>query len=384
MYELALFAGAGGGMLGGVLLGWRTVCAVEFDSHCREVLLRRQQDGVFSLFPIWDDVRTFGRKDEESGPFVEEVGRLAAMEDLVVTAGFPCQPYSVAGKGAGELDERNLWPDTIRVIREVGPRFVFLENVPRLLCFDYFGQILGDLGEAGYDAEWDVISAAEVGAPHLRKRLWIFCWKKDLAYADGDEHMRNAGELGRETKAIHGERGEFAEESRCRGEKVGKMAHAEGVGRQESVEDDRGHDEERIRSHAVVGREVGSDSDADGKRESGREAAEVDGLGGDQGRKKSEVLQTFDWWAADPADADGKFSNVREDASDESAGHGSGSEKCVSRYDRWGIESGLGRVADGVADRVDRLRAVGNGQVPLVAAAAFVVLSRRAGFEFVD
>ena len=122
MYELALFAGGGGGILGGTLLGWQTVCAVEFDSYCREIMLRRQRDGMLPLFPIWDDVRTFGREDETSGPFVEEIGRLASLEDVVVTAGFPCQPYSAAGKQEGESDERNLWPDTIRIVREVGPQ----------------------------------------------------------------------------------------------------------------------------------------------------------------------------------------------------------------------------------------------------------------------
>lgn len=108
MNELALFAGAGGGILGGILSGFRTVCAVEIEPYCREVLLRRQRDGVLPLFPIWDDVQTFD-------------GRAWRGLVDVVTAGFPCQPFSVAGKNAGESDERNLWPETIRVIWEVGP-----------------------------------------------------------------------------------------------------------------------------------------------------------------------------------------------------------------------------------------------------------------------
>lgn len=160
MNELALFAGAGGGILGSLLAGHGTVCAVEMEPYCREVLLRRQRDGVLPLFPIWDDVRTF-----DGRPWRGTVDR--------ITAGFPCQPFSVAGSRRGQDDERNLWPDTIRIIREVGPQFVLLENVPGLLSLDYFGQILGDLASAGLDAKWDVISAAEVGAPHLRKRLWI-------------------------------------------------------------------------------------------------------------------------------------------------------------------------------------------------------------------
>ena len=160
LYELALFAGAGGGILGTKLLGWRVVCAVEINPYCREVLLRRQEEGILEAFPIWDDVRTFDGK-----PWRGKVD--------VVTAGFPCQPWSVAGKQRGEVDERNLWPDTIRIIGEVRPRYCLLENVPNLLVHEYFGTILRDLAESGYDARWKVISAAEVGAPHLRNRIWV-------------------------------------------------------------------------------------------------------------------------------------------------------------------------------------------------------------------
>lgn len=168
MNVLELFAGAGGGILGSRLLGHRTVCAVEIYPYCREILLRRQEEGHLEPFPVWDDVRTF-----DGQPWRGVVD--------VVSAGFPCQPFSAAGDQRGECDDRNMWPDTMRIIREVRPRFAFLENVPGLLSFDYFGQILGDLATAGFDARWEVVSAAEVGAPHIRKRLWI------LAHANGLE-----------------------------------------------------------------------------------------------------------------------------------------------------------------------------------------------------
>jgi len=177
MNELALFAGAGGGILGGRLLGWRTVCAVEKEPYCREVLLRRQRDGVLPLFPIWDDVRTFDGK-----PWRGLVD--------VVSAGFPCQPFSCAGRRRGADDDRNLWPETCRVLREVGPCFALLENVPGLLATDYFGGILGDLAEAGFDACWDVVSAAECGAPHLRKRLWVVAHPKSSELRVGSRRRR--------------------------------------------------------------------------------------------------------------------------------------------------------------------------------------------------
>ena len=160
MNELALFAGAGGGILGGILCGFRTVCAVEIEPYCREVLLRRQHDGVLPLFPIWDDIKTFDGRG------------WSGLVDII-TAGFPCQPFSIAGRRKGEADERNLWPETARVIREVRPRWCLLENVPGLLGSGYFGRILGDLAESGYSVRWDCIPASAVGAPHRRDRLWI-------------------------------------------------------------------------------------------------------------------------------------------------------------------------------------------------------------------
>lgn len=185
MNELALFAGAGGGLYGTLLLGWRPICAVERDRYRRACLLARQRDGTFPQFAIHDDVRTF--------PAYLFRGRVD-----VVTAGFPCQPFSLAGSRKGHEDERNLWPETIRVIRDVRPRFAFLENVPGLLRSGYFGRVLGDLAECGYDAEWCVLGADDVGAPHRRKRLWI------LAYADAGrlESERSCGLLDGERTAL--------------------------------------------------------------------------------------------------------------------------------------------------------------------------------------
>lgn len=166
MRELSLFTGVGGGLLGTKLLGWTCVCAVEIEPYCQEVLVRRQADGWLDPFPIWPNVRTFdgtawrGRVD-------------------VVTAGFPCQPFSVAGKRRGADDERNGWPDTARIIGEVRPRYALLENVPGLLDSGYFGRVLGDLADLGYDATWGVFSASGSGAPHPRRRLWM------VAHANG-------------------------------------------------------------------------------------------------------------------------------------------------------------------------------------------------------
>ncbi|HBO5316107.1 TPA: DNA cytosine methyltransferase [Pseudomonas aeruginosa] len=160
MNELALFAGAGGGILGGHLLGWRTVCAVEFEPYAASVLVARQNNGILPPFPIWDDVRTF-----DGRPWRGLVD--------VVSGGFPCQDISAAGNGAGIDGERSgLWREMARIVGEVRPRFVFVENSP-LLVRRGLAVVLGELTELGYDARWCVMGAADVGAPHQRDRIWI-------------------------------------------------------------------------------------------------------------------------------------------------------------------------------------------------------------------
>jgi DNA (cytosine-5)-methyltransferase 1 len=166
MRELALFAGAGGGILGGLLLGWRTVCAVELDPYARSVLLARQRDGCLEPFPIWDDVRTF-----DGHPWRGYVD--------VVSGGFPCQDISAAGKGAGITGERSgLWTEFARIIGEVRPRYALVENSP-MLTSRGLGTVLGDLAALGYDARWGVLGAHHVGAPHKREQIWIVDYAKE-------------------------------------------------------------------------------------------------------------------------------------------------------------------------------------------------------------
>jgi DNA (cytosine-5)-methyltransferase 1 len=158
--ELALFAGAGGGILGGHLLGWRTVCAVERDAYAASVLVARQNDKSLPVFPIWSDVTTF-----DGRPWRGLVD--------VISGGFPCQDISAAGKGAGIGGARSgLWSEFARIISEILPRYVFVENSP-LLTKRGIDRVLGDLAKMGYDARWCVLGADDCGAPHERKRIWI-------------------------------------------------------------------------------------------------------------------------------------------------------------------------------------------------------------------
>ena len=160
MNELALFAGAGGGILGGKLLGWRTVCAVEINAYAASVLLARQIDGCLAAFPVWDDVRTF-----DGVPWRGVVD--------VVSGGFPCQDIALPGRGEGITGARSgLWKEMARIVGEVRPSFVLVENSPALRGRG-LSVVLGDLARMGYDARWGNLSASRVGAPHERNRLWI-------------------------------------------------------------------------------------------------------------------------------------------------------------------------------------------------------------------
>lgn len=158
--ELALFAGAGGGLLASELLGWNTVGAVEIEKYPREVLLQRQWDGMLNKFPIWDDVCTF-----DGTPWRGSVD--------VISGGFPCQDISSAGKGEGLTGSRSrLWFEYLRIIEEVKPKYVFAENSPNLRTKG-LGTIIQGLTGLGYDVRWGVLGAGHVGSIHERKRMWV-------------------------------------------------------------------------------------------------------------------------------------------------------------------------------------------------------------------
>lgn len=137
----------------------RTVAHVERDAYAAATLVARMEGAQLDRAPIWDDLATF-----DGRPWRGRVD--------IVTAGFPCQPFSTAGKRAGVDDDRWLWPQIARIVGDVGPRYVFLENVPGLVRRG-LPYVLADLAALGFDAEWGLLSAAAVGAPHKRERWWL-------------------------------------------------------------------------------------------------------------------------------------------------------------------------------------------------------------------
>lgn len=316
MNELALFAGAGGGILGGKLLGWRTVCAVERDAYAAQILAQRQNDGVLEPFPIWSDVCSFDGK-----PWRGIID--------VVSGGFPCQDISAAGKGAGIEGERSgMWKEMARIIGEVRPTYAFVENSP-MLTTRGLGTVLADLASLGFDAEWGVLSAADVGAPHRRERIWILGrnseWK--LANANVCRHQNGQAEINTTNARLNAQC-----ESCSSGSNVAHTRCEHGGERNATRMATSSQEWTASAIHNQPGCEgfnqISNSNSAQLKRN-------CSAIG---------VHQEYTnigypcWWEAEP---------------------------------------NVGRVADGVAFTVDRLKAIGNGQVPLCAATAFELLKGR-------
>ncbi len=174
MYELHLFAGAGGGVLAGMLLGHRCIGAVEIDPYCRGVLAARQADGTLPTFPVFTDVRTF-----DARPYR---GRAD-----IVAGGFPCQAFSSASRGRRVADD--LWPEMLRVVADVAPRYVFAENVSR----EAIDQAADDLESLGYSTRCTALSAADLGADHIRSRYWLLAHADDQGELCGGQYAEMAG-----------------------------------------------------------------------------------------------------------------------------------------------------------------------------------------------
>ena len=360
----SLFAGIGGIDLGLERAGWRGRWQVEYEPFCQRVLAKH-----------WPDVQRYGDIHDVDWSSVEPV-------DLVA-GGFPCQPFSVAGQRRGMDDNRWLWPEFERCVRALRPRYVLVENVPGLLVGRGMDAVLGGLADLGYDAEWESIPAAAVGAPHLRYRVWI------VAYA-----QRSSGGQRLDTTKVWGWSG-APEQAGVGGSGSGDVAYARGLGQgwspalgQPSLAGARsqgagaepngpGHradvadsDREfrRVQPVGFSGSSRATVAGDDGATRSLADANDVGGLG------FGGVLDGLG--AAFGSDPDGRGSEGLADAAgagwrpawDADTGEAAGG-RAFGRPERsgwWATEPDVGRVAHGVPARVDRLRSLGNAVVPQV------------------
>jgi DNA (cytosine-5)-methyltransferase 1 len=288
MKTMHLFAGAGGGIVADMMLGHTPICAVEIKPFCRQVLRQRQKDGFLPPFPIYSDVRSISGAEYKG------------VVDMVC-GGFPCQDISSANVYAVGISGKRsgLFFELARICSDIRPRFIFLENSPRIIQRG-LDTVLGTVASMGYNAEWGCLGAGETGAWHLRKRWWCLCWdtsqlaaclalassaedyfSKSISVADADVYnIQTDGET------------KLPPEGECgSGTTTGTISNASSAG------------EERPDQFGTI----------------------------------PSTTSPY-WWQAEPR---------------------------------------VGRVVNGLADRVDRLVALGNGQVPATAAIAYTILSRR-------
>ena len=322
-----LCSGYGGFELGFKLAGIdaRTVAHVERDTYAAATLVARMAEKTLDQAPIWDDLTTFNG---------------AAWRGKVdcITAGFPCQPFSAAGKQLGIEDDRWIWPAIKRIILRVGPSFVFLENVPQLVRGG-LPFVLSDLAQLGFNAEWGLYSAAEVGAPHKRERFWLLAHTTGLN--EREQNLKERSESWSDSRRDAG----------GNGEQLGNTTSSEPT-----------------QKHRPI---VWGDTEPDGLRQQQQQAV-ADTAGG----------RVCEVWRDDRGDGD-QATDIRP--SRDAVSSNSHSRWPPTRDGNWdqyikqgGPKPALRRTTDGPTQGLaDTLHLGGNGLVPAVAAAAFIELLNR-------
>lgn len=348
--NLSLFSGAAGLDLGArVVGGFRTVCYVEREPYAQAVLMSRMRDGGVDTAPIWSDVTTF-----DGRPWRGVVD--------VVSGGFPCQDVSFAGKRAAAKTlvagtRSGLWSEFARIVREVGPRFILVENVPGLLTGG-LGDVLRDLAAMGFYAQWEVLSAAAVGAPHIRERVFV------VAHADDPER----GAQPEKWHEPHGDDARWQEAAGGPAERSADVADAEGIRRRETI-GGRAQGFKPASSRSTLAdssrerrREEGTDCERTPERHPRRREALADPVcprcqrSRCAGPTRGGVLEPdYGIWSAGPDEQQFCWEPPRL------------------------IEPGLGRNPHGLADRSHRLRCAGNGVVSLESVPAWSRIKEIAG-----
>jgi len=296
----SLFSGIGGLDLGLERAGLKVIWQSEIDPYCNKVLKKH-----------WPEVPNYGD--------IKQIDWRTVERPNVICGGYPCQPFSTAGKRRGTDDPRHLWPWVRTAISELRPDYAILENVRGHLSMGGTA-VIGDLTEIGYDAEWRIVSAAGLGAPHRRDRIII------VAYPNDTRSRTPKFNIDTERPAEIQERQNVAQ-FRFSG-RGANVADTNGQGSQRRYE---AEDQERKNSNRHIGQSGANVADTNGEQLGERGIAQ-------------NVRQTHSVWK-----------------------HHDRGQKEYDGWKWWQIEPNVDRVANGVPARVDRLRGLGNAVVPQVA-----------------
>ena len=358
----SLFSGIGGIDLGLDLAGFECAWQVEIDEHCRRILEEH-----------WPGVPKYKDIYEVKGSEVESVD--------ILCGGFPCQPVSLAGKRGGVDDERWLWDEFYRLICEIRPRWVVAENVTGLLSANSgraFAGVLRDLAKGGYDAVWDVYPAGGpggVGAPHRRERIFIVA---HTSSSKSIKKARNAGEVFRVSEEVGedisavvsggGSKDVANTKSKRHGRRTGKKRRIKKRKFQQSKQGRSkvgGETEGRSRAH-------GENANRERSERSQKSNALADTDSVRSGKKTVKGVSPDSRFVGETEVADTDKERLQGGKKARNIeGEGQDSKQLVARCskgaDQWAVEPNVGRVANGVPNRMDRIKSLGNAVVPQVA-----------------
>ena len=310
---LDLFSGIGGFSLGLERVGFKTVAFCEIDAYCRLVLKKHWKD-----IKIYHDVREITRQQYKQDGL--ELPR-------VITGGFPCQPFSVAGRQKGSGDNRYLWPEMFRIIKEFKPRWIIAENVRGIINIQagvVFENVCTDLESQGYEIQTFIIPAAGVGAPHRRDRVWI------VGYSEHNGSPSATQSRSTSTTSNNNTQGKD------------KTWKSEGTGRsnnREIMENSR---------RTIRGQQSSRNKESigSGTSQKTKRSADSDSVTRSSERKKimANTKRVY---------VQGQQNRPRQEQSGGSSW--------------WSFEPNVGRVANGVQGRVHRLKGLGNSIIPQIA-----------------
>lgn len=335
MRHIDLCSGIGGFSLAARWIGWETIQFVEIDKFCQKVLSKN-----FPGTPIHDNLKTF-----DATKFLGFNG--------ILTAGYPCQPFSQAGKRQGENDERHLWPEVFRIIQECHPAWVVCENVAGHVSMG-LDAVLADLEGEDYACQAIIIPACATGAPHRRDRVWI------VAYASGER--RDDGRNYRQGRYLQGDE-RFTSEGKPQreGRESGRYAHGEACANEFGSALEGGIVGEGERTSRPVTK---CDQDVIRHTDSQRQS-QPEGAIRKVGRRAGDTSQdAFDAASERLPDWAGGTFRQPSPLTEFERSDGERKEREVERY-ICNLDDGLS--ARLVRDRVNKLKALGNAVVPQVA-----------------
>ena len=341
MNVLDLFSGIGGFSLGLDRAGFKTVAFCEVDKKCQAVLKKHWPD-----VPIFDDVSNLRGEDIE-----ETID--------VICGGFPCQDISLAGKGAGLEGERSgLWTEFHRLIKEIKPKYAIIENVSALRSRG-LDQVLRSLAEIGYDAEWHCITAASVGAPHRRDRIWIVAYPGHRSRGNlwaSEERDDTQRQRSTNTDSLSGSSEQSSSVANANDSGSGTSRNGNNTKRSETIE---GWEEQSLNRSGGSSANLAHADDIRSSRSGETGIRENLGKAWSQFTGGSSI--GYSW----------KMANANDERLQRDVGQGEArtqgeSERHTSERSWWAIEPDVGRVANGIPNRMDRLKQLGNAVVPQI------------------